>query len=61
MMAADRMQEIRNLHERFVDQCLVFEAIRTAPDSEATLAETREMIMRIYSRIKTLTGSSPVS
>jgi hypothetical protein len=50
----DRIQEIRKLHDKMYEQSLVFLALRNHPDYRARLAETREQIIRIYSRIQTL-------
>ncbi len=54
MLAIDKTQEIRKLHETMYEQSLVFIAMRTSPDCGARLAETRELIMQIYSEIQTL-------
>ena len=54
MPAADKTQEIRRLHETMYEQSLVFLALRTDPDGDAALAETRELIMRLYSEIQDL-------
>jgi hypothetical protein len=50
----DRKQEIRKLQDEMYEQSLVFLALRNHPDYGARLAETREQIIRIYSRIQTL-------
>jgi hypothetical protein len=50
----DRIQEIRKLQDEMYEQSLVFLALRNHPDYRARLAETREQIIRIYSRIQTL-------
>lgn len=54
MTAMNRIEEIRTLHEKFYEQSLLFLALRTAPDSEAALAKTRELVVSIYNRIRTL-------
>ena len=54
MPEIDKHQEIYELQEAIYEQSLVFLAMRTRPGYEAKLAETRERIMRIYSRIQTL-------
>jgi hypothetical protein len=54
MPATDKTQEIRRLHETMYEQSLVFLALRTQPDGDAQIAETRDLIMRIYSEIQTL-------
>ena len=54
MTAMDRM-EIEVLHEKFYEQSLLFQALRTAPDREMALAKTREEIVSIYSRIQART------
>jgi hypothetical protein len=50
----DRMQAVSKLHETMYEQSLLYLALRTRPDCEAKLAETRERIIRIYSRIQSL-------
>ena len=54
MPARDKTQEIRMLHETMYEQSLVFLALRTHPDGDERLAETRELIMRIYNQLQTL-------
>jgi hypothetical protein len=54
MTAIDKTQEIEALHEKFYEQSLVFQSLRTAPDSEAALARTRELIVWIFGRIQAL-------
>jgi hypothetical protein len=54
MLAVDKTQEIRKLHETIYEQSLVFLALRTHPDCDAVLAETRELIMRLYREIHDL-------
>ena len=51
MGTVDDNNEIRRLHERLYEQSLLFQVLRTAPDREAALAKTRDLIVRIYSRI----------
>jgi hypothetical protein len=54
MPEMDKRKEFVELQEAIYEQSLVFLALRTRPGYEAKLAETRERIMRIYSRIQTL-------
>lgn len=54
MPVADKTQEIRRLHETMYEQSLVFLALRTYPEGETELAQTRELIMRLYSEIQNL-------
>ncbi len=54
MTAMDKTQEIRRLHEKLYEQSLLFLALRTSPNGEATRAETRELIEWIYNRIQNL-------
>ncbi len=49
----EKTQEIKRLQERFYEQSLLFMALRTSPD-HITLAEAREMIVRIYEELRTL-------
>lgn len=49
------LQEIGKLHEKMYEQILLFHALKTRPDCEVELAETRQRIIRIYSRIQALT------
>ncbi len=50
----DMLQDVSKLHETMYEQSLVYLALRTRPGSEASLAETRERIIRLYSRIQSL-------
>ncbi len=54
MMTMEKTQEIRRLHKKMYEQSLIFLALRTSPDGEAALVETRALILWLYSRIKTL-------
>jgi len=54
MTDVDRVQEIERLHEKFYEQSLVFQVLRAAPDCDAALDKTRQLIVWIYSRIRRL-------
>ncbi len=54
MTTIDKTQEIRRLHEEIYEQSLVFLALRTSPDGQEKLAETRGLIMWLYNRIQAL-------
>lgn len=54
MTMIDKTNEIRRLHENLYEQSLLFLALRTSPNGGAALAEKRELIMWIYSRIQSL-------
>lgn len=54
MPVADKTQEIRKLHETMYEQSLVFLALRTSPGGDAELAQTRDLIMRLYSEIQNM-------
>jgi len=50
----DNRKEIGEIHDAIYEQSLIFLALRTRPGYEAKLAETRERIMSLYSRVQTL-------
>ena len=54
MPGMDKLLEIDRLHESLYEESQLFLVLRTRPDSEAELAETRERITRIYRRIRAL-------
>jgi len=54
MVDMDKQKEISKLHETIYEQSLVFLALRTRPDCEAKLAETRDRILKTYRQIQTL-------
>lgn len=53
-MDIENLKEIGRLHDAIYEQSLVFLALRTRPGSEAQLAEARDRIIQIYSRLQTL-------
>lgn len=54
MLDIDMVREVSSLHETMYEQSLLYLALRTRPGCEAKLAETRERIIRLYSRLQLL-------
>lgn len=54
MPTADKTQQIRKLHQTMYEQSLLFLALMTSPDGETKRAETRELIIQLYSKIQDL-------
>jgi len=48
----ENLREIQELYRTMYEQSLLFLAMRTRPGCEAKLAETRERVIRLFSRIQ---------